>query len=99
MGDDWFDDSEDDVGARQWRSLERRFMTIGFKDGIDEGQEAALQRGFNEGFRSGAAEGLWSGQLQGIIGYARARQSLPFAALTTCSPARALDRAAARCLT
>ena len=68
MGD-WCDsdDAEDDTAAREWRSLERHFMTMGFREGASVGQEGALQGGFNEGFRSGLEEGLPNGLLQGII--------------------------------
>lgn len=39
----------------------------GYVDGVDAGEEASLQVGFNLGFREGAAQTAAVGRLKGIV--------------------------------
>ena len=67
--DDWLADSDDEPSesSESWQHLERRFATLGFKEGVHVGEEATLQGGFNRGFRTGSALGIDEGTLSGII--------------------------------
>ena len=56
---------EEEEFGHDLKHMERSFATLGFKEGIDAGEEAALQAGFNEGFRAGVAAGLRAGEVQG----------------------------------
>ena len=72
MDDDgWLADSDDEQAVERpsesWQQLERRFATLGFKEGVPVGEEATLQGGFNRGFRTGSALGIDEGTLSGII--------------------------------
>ena len=61
--DDWLDADAD--AAPEDESLARRFETIGFRAGIDVGEEGTLQSGFNDGYHEGMAHGTGIGELQG----------------------------------
>eukprot|EP00966_Prymnesium_polylepis_P066816 1551215-Prymnesium_polylepis.1 len=62
--DDWHDEAlEDDPGAREYRHLQQRFTTLGFVDGVEAAQEAAMQSGFNDGFQTASAEAVEGGVL------------------------------------
>ncbi|CAE6472378.1 unnamed protein product [Rhizoctonia solani] len=58
----------DDIGIadREWNKLSTDFMTAGYREGITEGKESALQEGFDDGFAStGAPLGRQVGTLRG----------------------------------
>jgi len=42
-----------------------QFWSEGYREGIEEGKKATVQRGFNVGFREGAAAGVAYGQVRG----------------------------------
>ena len=62
---DWLDADAD--AAPEDESLARRFETIGFRAGIDVGEEGVLQSGFNNGYHAGIALGEEIGKLQGAV--------------------------------
>ena len=45
--------------------LSPQFWSEGYREGIEEGKKATVQRGFNVGFREGAAAGVAYGQVRG----------------------------------
>ncbi|QRW20241.1 hypothetical protein RhiXN_09216 [Rhizoctonia solani] len=58
----------DDLGIadREWNKLSNDFVTAGYREGITEGKESALQEGFDDGFAStGAPLGRQVGVLRG----------------------------------
>ena len=66
--DDWLDSDADDATVQgEISSVARRFNTLGFMQGVDIGEEGALQSGFNKGFRVGGKQGAELGVLQGSL--------------------------------
>lgn len=43
------------------------FLQDGYVDGVDAGEDASLQVGFNLGFKEGAAQTVAVGRLRGIV--------------------------------
>ena len=91
MAEDWLADDADDADAddaraRDMCAMAQRFITLGFKDGSAAGEEARLQEGFNEGFRSAAARGIAEGELLGIIRHACMHRSQPCASVVLLRP-------------
>lgn len=68
-GEDVFDENADELNlqSREWSSNMKKRVRDGYVDGIDAGEEASLQPGFNLGFREGAAQTVNVGCLKGII--------------------------------
>ncbi|KAH9959784.1 hypothetical protein BC827DRAFT_1268552 [Russula dissimulans] len=53
----------------EWAKLSSNFQNAGYRDGITEGKEAALQEGFDAGFaQAGAPRGRELGLLRGLAG-------------------------------
>ena len=93
--DDWHDEAlEDDPGAREYRHLQQRFTTLGFVDGVEAAQEAAMQSGFNDGFQTASADAVEGGVLVGIIRRARTHRSAPLPAGALSHPHSRHSRAA-----
>ncbi|KAM6971657.1 OTU deubiquitinase with linear linkage specificity a [Tautogolabrus adspersus] len=68
-GDDVFDESGDDMNllSKEWTSNMKRRVRDGYVDGVDTGEDASLQAGFNLGYREGAAQTAAVGRLRGIV--------------------------------
>lgn len=49
------------------RRLETEHATAGYREGINIGKQATLQKGFDEGYTMGAAIGLQAGQILGVL--------------------------------
>ena len=49
------------------RRLETEHATAGYREGVNVGKQATLQRGFDEGYTMGAAIGLQAGQILGAL--------------------------------
>lgn len=64
-GDDLLD--EDHVHPSDMRRLEAEHSTAGYREGIAQGKDATLQKGFDQGYPVGAAIGLQAGQLLGLL--------------------------------
>ncbi|XP_061569366.1 OTU deubiquitinase with linear linkage specificity a [Cololabis saira] len=67
--EDVFDEDADELNlqSREWSSNMKKRVKDGYVDGVDAGEEATLQVGFNQGFRDGAAETVAVGRLRGIV--------------------------------
>nr|XP_046227983.1 OTU deubiquitinase with linear linkage specificity a [Scatophagus argus] len=68
-GEDVFDENADDINllSREWASNMKKRVRDGYVDGVDAGEEASLQVGFNLGFREGAAKTVAVGRLKGVV--------------------------------
>ncbi|XP_041669701.1 OTU deubiquitinase with linear linkage specificity a [Cheilinus undulatus] len=68
-GEDVFDQNADDINllSKEWTSNMKKRVRDGYVDGVDAGEEAYLQVGFNLGFREGAAQTAAVGRLKGIV--------------------------------
>ncbi|CAJ1082476.1 OTU deubiquitinase with linear linkage specificity a [Xyrichtys novacula] len=68
-GEDVFDESADDFNllSKEWASNMKKRVRDGYVDGVDAGEEATLQLGFNQGHREGAAQTAAVGRLRGIV--------------------------------
>ncbi|CAL9698151.1 unnamed protein product [Knipowitschia caucasica] len=68
-GEDVFDENADELNlqSREWSANMKRRVRDGYVDGIDAGEDGALQSGFNLGFREGAAQTVLVGRLKGIV--------------------------------
>ncbi|KAL8480576.1 hypothetical protein ACS0TY_027209 [Phlomoides rotata] len=72
-GDSWYDDEpsveqlkkESDMD-REWKRRHNQFHTIGYRDGVIAGKEAAAQEGFNIGFKESVLNGYNWGLVRGI---------------------------------
>ncbi|KAL3614866.1 hypothetical protein CASFOL_040527 [Castilleja foliolosa] len=88
-GDLWYEDDDGDETyhehtvekmnkgsdmEREWQRRHNQFHTIGYRDGLIAGKEAAAQEGFNIGFRSSVFAGYNWGFVRGITS---AMASLP----------------------
>ncbi|KAH6824587.1 hypothetical protein C2S53_010401, partial [Perilla frutescens var. hirtella] len=84
-GDSWYDDDfscEDSVDKlnkasdmdREWSRRHNQFHTIGYRDGLFAGKEAAAQEGFNIGFKDSVLTGYNWGLVRG---FSSAMASLP----------------------
>ncbi|EYU38259.1 hypothetical protein ABFS82_02G113300 [Erythranthe guttata] len=76
-GDLWYDeessekDSTEKLNAasdmeREWQKRRNQFHTIGYRDGVIAGKEAAAQEGFNIGFKDSVLNGYNWGFVRGI---------------------------------
>ncbi|XP_076617677.1 OTU deubiquitinase with linear linkage specificity a [Chaetodon auriga] len=67
--EDVFDENADDISlqTKEWTSNMKKRIRDGYVDGVDAGEEASLQVGFNMGFRDGAAQIAPVGRLKGIV--------------------------------
>ncbi|KAM6900264.1 OTU deubiquitinase with linear linkage specificity a [Xenentodon cancila] len=67
--EDVFDEDADELNlqSKEWTSNMRKRVMDGYVDGVDAGEEASLQVGFNRGFRDGAAATAAAGRLRGIV--------------------------------
>lgn len=68
-GEDVFDENADELNlqSREWTSNMKKRVRDGYVDGVDAGEDASLQLGFNIGFREGAAQTVAVGRLKGIV--------------------------------
>ncbi|KAG7231174.1 hypothetical protein INR49_012005 [Caranx melampygus] len=68
-GEDVFDESGNDLNlqSKEWTSNMKKRVRDGYVDGVDAGEEAFLQVGFNQGFREGAAQTVAVSRLKGIV--------------------------------
>eukprot|EP00064_Thunnus_orientalis_P008760 superscaffoldBa00001067_g8783 len=68
-GGDVFDESGDELSlqSKEWISNMKKRVKDGYVDGVDAGEEASLQRGFDLGYREGAAQTVAVGRLKGIV--------------------------------
>uniref|UniRef100_UPI0037E81E88 OTU deubiquitinase with linear linkage specificity a n=1 Tax=Semicossyphus pulcher TaxID=241346 RepID=UPI0037E81E88 len=68
-GDDVFDENGDDIDLlnKMWSSNMKKRIRDGYVDGVDAGEEASLQVGFNLGHREGGAKTAAVGRLKGIV--------------------------------
>ncbi|XP_049912531.1 OTU deubiquitinase with linear linkage specificity a [Epinephelus moara] len=66
---DVFDEDGDELSlqSREWTFNMKKRIRDGYVDGVDTGEEASLQAGFNLGFREGAAQTVAVGRLKGIV--------------------------------
>jgi flagellar biosynthesis/type III secretory pathway protein FliH len=75
-GDDIWNDDDDDtsdvnydrsIAERNWKRLQETHGVLGYKEGIVEGKDESLQKGFSMGFSEGAVIGHELGRLRGIV--------------------------------
>ncbi|XP_038586255.1 OTU deubiquitinase with linear linkage specificity a [Micropterus salmoides] len=68
-GEDVFDENGDDLSlqSKEWTCNMKKRVKDGYVDGVDAGEEASLQDGFNLGFREGAAQTVAVGRLKGVV--------------------------------
>ncbi|XP_034562927.1 OTU deubiquitinase with linear linkage specificity a [Notolabrus celidotus] len=68
-GEDVFDESADDLTllSKEWTSNMKKRVRDGYVDGVDAGEDALLQVGFNQGFMEGRAKTAAVGRLKGIV--------------------------------
>ncbi|XP_037311615.2 OTU deubiquitinase with linear linkage specificity a [Pungitius pungitius] len=68
--EDVFDEYADDLSlqSKEWASNMKKRVRDGYVDGVDAGEDASLQAGFDLGFREGAARTVALGRLKGIVG-------------------------------
>ncbi|CAB1448662.1 unnamed protein product [Pleuronectes platessa] len=67
--EDVFDEAGDEMKlqTKEWSSNMNKRVKDGYVDGVNAGEDAALQLGFNQGFREGATRTVAVGRLKGII--------------------------------
>ncbi|XP_075936943.1 OTU deubiquitinase with linear linkage specificity a [Anarhichas minor] len=67
--EDVFDENADDLTlqSKEWTSNMKKRVKDGYVNGVEAGEEAFLQAGFNRGFREGAAHTVAVGRLKGIV--------------------------------
>ncbi|KAJ3043840.1 hypothetical protein HK097_001652 [Rhizophlyctis rosea] len=72
--DIWDDDSsmtdtqyDRDLAAREWNKLQDVHGMAGYREGMTDGKEQALQSGFDSGFSEGAIVGMEIGRLRGLL--------------------------------
>ncbi|KAK5849869.1 hypothetical protein PBY51_014168 [Eleginops maclovinus] len=66
---DVFDENADELSlqSKEWASNMKKRVKDGYVDGVDAGEEASLQAGFDLGFREGSAQTVAVGRLKGIV--------------------------------
>ncbi|XP_035269359.1 OTU deubiquitinase with linear linkage specificity a [Anguilla rostrata] len=69
VSEDIFDEDGNDIilQHKEWNNNMSKRVKDGYRDGVDAGKEASLQRGFNIGYREGAEQMSVVGQLKGIL--------------------------------
>ncbi|XP_071812624.1 uncharacterized protein [Apostichopus japonicus] len=71
--DEEFDDSSDDrkLDQQAWKNIAERRIKDGYREGVTNGQEAAIQDGFEKGFQEhlngSLLHGFMSGTLSGLL--------------------------------
>ncbi|GAB1598280.1 protein YAE1 homolog [Argonauta hians] len=67
--DDIYDEdvSELDVAKKDWSQMNWKLSQAGFREGVDGGEEQALQSSFNTGYSMAAKEACELGRIQGQI--------------------------------
>ncbi|KAI8875627.1 hypothetical protein K501DRAFT_263521 [Backusella circina FSU 941] len=58
---------ERDLAEREWERLQEDHGNTGYKEGIVEGKEINMQRGFDRGYIEGLAIGKEIGNLKGVV--------------------------------
>ncbi|CAG8525625.1 12537_t:CDS:2 [Ambispora leptoticha] len=73
LSDVWASDEEENIttydkkiAEREWGRMNEIYGNVGYKDGIEEGKENTLQRGFDDGYVEGARFGIEFGRLRGV---------------------------------
>ena len=61
------------LAAREWKEIESRARTGGYREGRDRGQEDSLQEGFDQGYREKFRRGRRLGRLRGRLAARRLR--------------------------
>ncbi|KAG9284201.1 hypothetical protein G9A89_002862 [Geosiphon pyriformis] len=54
------------IASREWERMNEAFGNLGYKDGILEGKETTLQRGFDIGYMEGMIIGKELGRIRGV---------------------------------
>ncbi|GAA5796169.1 hypothetical protein EDC94DRAFT_585733 [Helicostylum pulchrum] len=72
--DIWADSSDEEqvayernLAEREWERLQEDHGNTGYKEGIVEGKEVKMQRGFDKGYTEGLMIGKLIGKLRGMI--------------------------------
>jgi hypothetical protein len=66
--DIWDDDAkENDIAEREWNKLQEIHGTVGYREGVVDGQDSIMQKGFDVGYKEGSEIGLELGIMQGIL--------------------------------
>ncbi|KAG1144009.1 hypothetical protein G6F37_012168 [Rhizopus arrhizus] len=60
-------DYEKNLAEKEWDRLQDDHGNSGYKEGIIEGKEVNMQRGFDEGYKEGLAIGKAVGKLRGLV--------------------------------
>ncbi|KAG1049837.1 hypothetical protein G6F43_007860 [Rhizopus delemar] len=60
-------DYERNLAEKEWDRLQDDHGNSGYKEGIIEGKEVNMQRGFDEGYKEGLAIGKAVGKLRGLV--------------------------------
>ncbi|KAI9310085.1 hypothetical protein BX666DRAFT_2033505 [Dichotomocladium elegans] len=56
-----------DIAAREWERLNENHGNEGYKEGITEGKEVLMQKGFDRGYTEGLELGKAFGRLRGTV--------------------------------
>jgi hypothetical protein len=68
MEDIWDDNgNETDIADREWNKLQEVHGTIGYREGVVDGQDSIMQKGFDIGYKEGSEIGLELGIMQGML--------------------------------
>ncbi|KAJ8375145.1 hypothetical protein SKAU_G00057250 [Synaphobranchus kaupii] len=67
--EDVFDEDVNDIilQNKEWNNNMGKRVKDGYRDGVDAGKDASLQRGFNIGYREGVEQMVAVGQMKGIL--------------------------------
>ena len=68
--DDGFKSGSEDelyLADKDWRKLQKRSLTEGFREGLDQATEDELQAGFDEAYAEAFQSGLEVGRIKGKI--------------------------------
>ncbi|KAI8896768.1 hypothetical protein BC833DRAFT_596281, partial [Globomyces pollinis-pini] len=69
---DWESDDGDydrKMAERNWNRLQDTHGTLGYTEGLVEGKDAHIQRGFDDGYESAAIIARELGRMRGILEY------------------------------
>ncbi|KAJ8279465.1 hypothetical protein COCON_G00065310 [Conger conger] len=69
VSEDVFEEDGSDIilQNKEWNNNMSKRVKDGYRDGVDAGKDASLQRGFNVGYREGVEKMVAVGQLKGIL--------------------------------
>ncbi|KAI8376360.1 uncharacterized protein BYT42DRAFT_615118 [Radiomyces spectabilis] len=73
MDDDVWGSTDDDqdydrsIAEKEWTRMNENHGNEGYKEGIIEGKEVHMQRGFDRGYEEGLASGTAIGRLRGMV--------------------------------